>query len=66
MQPIEINKHQFFKIELLEVPYSLTHYESHRALTTYKAVGLAMVYRNFISNYKPQVPFFIIDLALKV
>ena len=22
MQPIEINKHQFFKIELLEVPYS--------------------------------------------
>ena len=22
MQPIEINKHQFFKIELLEVPYT--------------------------------------------
>ena len=26
MQPIEINKHQFFKIELLEVPYSVYNY----------------------------------------
>ena len=25
MQPIEINKHQFFKIELLEVPFNQTH-----------------------------------------
>ena len=42
MQPIEINKNQFLKIELLEVPLSLrtTRYKIHSGLLTVEGVEL--------------------------